>query len=100
MKIEARFDREVADLSGFWNFKIDPEKKGEKERWFECSSAAGWDKIYAPAPWNEQDSEYTWYMGTAWYTREFSIPKDWSDKLALLAFEGVNYKAKVWINGV
>ena len=39
-------------------------------------------------------------MGTAWYTREFSIPKDWSDKLALVAFEGVNYKAKAWINGV
>ncbi len=100
MKIEPRFEREKVDLSGFWHFKVDPEKKGEEEQWFEHPSVQRWDKIYAPAPWNEQDSEYTWYMGTAWYTREFSIPEDWADKIVLAVFEGVNYEAKVWINGV
>ena len=99
MKIETRFERQMVDLSGFWHFKIDPEKKGEEGKWYEQPSFQGWDRLYAPASWNEQDSKYTWYMGTAWYAREFVIPKDWSERLALIVFEGVNYKAKVWVNG-
>lgn len=27
----ARAQRETIDLSGFWHFRIDPEKKGESE---------------------------------------------------------------------
>lgn len=100
MKIETRFEHEMVDLSGFWHFKIDPEKKGEREKWYRRASFSDWDKLYAPAPWNEQDSEYAWYMGNAWYSREFSIPRDWADRIVLTVFEGVNYKAKVWINGV
>ena len=100
MKIEPKFEREIVDLSGFWHFRVDPEKRGEEEKWCKLQSVSGWDTMYAPACWNEQSSEYTWYMGTAWYAREFFIPKDWSDKLILFVFEGVNYKAKVWVNGV
>ncbi len=99
MAIEPKFEREMVDLSGFWHFKIDPEKKGEQERWFELQSFKGWDRLYAPASWNEQDSKYTWYEGTAWYAREFYVPRDWNTRLALIGFEGVNYKAKVWVNG-
>jgi len=100
MMVEPKFGREMIDLSGFWHFKPDPEKKGEEERWYEQQSFQAWDKLYVPAPWNEQDSAYTWYMGTAWYEREFWLPKDWSGKLVLAGFEGVNYKAKVWVNSV
>ncbi|MFB0522219.1 MAG: glycoside hydrolase family 2 TIM barrel-domain containing protein [Candidatus Bathyarchaeia archaeon] len=100
MEIAPRFEREMIDLAGFWHFKIDPENKGEKEEWYKQESFSGWDKIYAPASWNEQDSKYMWYMGTAWYAREFFIPKDWCDRLVMVGFEGVNYITKVWVNGV
>src|SRR3972149_8134128 len=100
MNIESRFERETVDLSGFWHFRIDPKKRGEKEKWYKPKSVTGWDKIYAPASWNEQSSEYTWYMGAAWYSKDFFAPKDWSDKLVLAVFEGANYKAKVWVNGI
>lgn len=99
MTVEGRFERETVDLSGFWHFKTDPEKKGEEEKWYEQPSFSAWDKIFAPAPWNEQDSKYTWYMGTAWYEREFWVPKDWGNKLVLIGFDGVNYQARVWVNG-
>jgi len=100
MKTEFRFEREILDLSGFWRFRIDPENKGEKEKWYDLSCFSEWDKLYAPACWNEQSSEYMWYMGVAWYEREFYVPRDWSGKLVFVVFEGVNYKAKVWVNGV
>ncbi len=98
MKVDFGSGRETVDLSGFWHFKTDLQKKGEEQKWFEQTSFAGWDKIYAPASWNEQSSEYMWYMGTAWYAREFFVPVGWSDKLVFVGFEGVNYNAKVWVN--
>jgi beta-glucuronidase len=100
MKMNIENGREMVDLSGFWHFKVDPQRRGEEEKWFEQTSYNGWDKIYAPASWNEQSSEYMWYMGAAWYAREFFTPANWNDKIVLVGFEGVNYKAKVWINGV
>jgi len=92
------FERETIDLSGFWYFKTDPKGKGEAERWFEEERLTGWDRLYVPCPWNEQDSAYTWYIGTAWYSRSFYIPKDWNGKAVSMFFEGVNYRAKVWVN--
>ncbi|MCS7120015.1 MAG: glycoside hydrolase family 2 TIM barrel-domain containing protein [Nitrososphaerota archaeon] len=100
MSYEERFIRERIDLSGFWYFRVDPRDAGELEKWFEERDLRGWDKLYVPASWNEQDSAYTWYMGVAWYAREFYVPGDWKDKVVSLCFEGVNYKAKVWVNGV
>ncbi|MCS7120007.1 MAG: glycoside hydrolase family 2 TIM barrel-domain containing protein [Nitrososphaerota archaeon] len=100
--VTARFGltREILDLSGFWRFRIDPEGVGEREEWFNCStSLRSWDKLYVPANWNEQCSKYTWYMGTVWYAKDFFVPKDWVESAVTLCFEGVNYKAKVWVNG-
>lgn len=94
------FERELIDLSGFWYFKTDPEGRGEFEKWFEEEQLKDWDKLYVPCPWNEQDSAYTWYMGKAWYLREFYIPRDWDGKAVSIFFEGVNYRAKVWVNRV
>ncbi|MGQ9479658.1 MAG: sugar-binding domain-containing protein, partial [Thermoproteota archaeon] len=93
------FERETIDLSGFWSFKIDPEGIGEAERWFEQDRPTGWDKLYVPSSWNEQDSAYTWYMGKAWYSRRFYVPRDWRGRLIDICFEGVNYIARVWVNG-
>jgi len=100
MKLEYSFQRETIDLSGFWHFRIDPENKGESEKWYEEPQVSEWDELYTPASWNEQDSRYTWYIGTAWYTRAFWLPEDWRSKLTLIFFDGVNYKAKVWVNGI
>ena len=99
MGVKVRFERETSDLSGFWNFRTDPEDEGERGRWFERKSFSDWDRLYVPASWNEQDSAYTWYMGVAWYAREFYVPRDWKGRVVILNFDGVNYKAKVWVNG-
>jgi beta-glucuronidase len=97
--VEVRFERETSDLSGFWNFRTDPEDEGERGRWFERKGFSDWDRLYVPASWNEQDSAYTWYMGVAWYAREFYVPRDWKGRAVILNFDGVNYEAKVWVNG-
>jgi exo-1,4-beta-D-glucosaminidase len=35
-----------------------------------------------------------------WYRTEFKVPPEYRGKIIWLAFDGVNYKANVWMNGV
>ena len=35
-----------------------------------------------------------------WYRTEFKIPADYKGKLIWLGFDGINYRANVWMNGV
>ncbi|MEO9894114.1 glycoside hydrolase family 2 TIM barrel-domain containing protein [Aurantibacter sp.] len=42
----------------------------------------------------KDDFEVPW-----WFATQFSLDKDASDKSATLVFDGVNYKANVWLNG-
>lgn len=40
-------------------------------------------------------------LSSAWYTREFSVPAQWSqdNRRVLLNFEAVDYEATVFVNG-
>jgi len=84
-------------LNGFWDFKIDPEDRGEDEGFPE-----GFERDYVlavPASWNEQVPSLMNYMGVAWYARRFRIPERFDSLRAWLVFNGVNYRARVWLNG-
>lgn len=35
-----------------------------------------------------------------WYRTEFSLPSEYSEKIVWLGFDGINYRANVWMNGV
>jgi exo-1,4-beta-D-glucosaminidase len=35
-----------------------------------------------------------------WYRTEFKLPPDYKGKLIWLGFDGINYRANVWLNGV
>ena len=35
-----------------------------------------------------------------WYRTEFNLPKEYSGKTLWLGFDGINYRANVWMNGV
>ena len=85
-------------LEGFWKFKVDPSDLGEKEKWFNGIDTD--DLLYVPSSWNEQRPSLDQYMGTAWYETEFFVSKEYEGKLVWIVFEGVSYRAKVWLNGV
>ncbi|TKJ47694.1 beta-glucuronidase [Candidatus Aerophobetes bacterium Ae_b3a] len=89
--------RDVLDLSGFFGFKLDPDKIGEKERWQE--GVEGCRDIAVPASWNEQFLDTKNYMGLAWYFKKFYLPSAWQGKLIWLRVGSANYYAKVWVNG-
>jgi beta-glucuronidase len=64
--------RNITDLSGIWDFKIDPDKIGEKQKWYKGFYTE--TSIAVPGSWNEQLEELglLHYVGSAWYSKKFS----------------------------
>src|SRR5215469_3564420 len=40
------------------------------------------------------------FRGSWWYRTEFEVPADYKGKVVWLGFDGINYRANVWMNGV
>jgi len=89
--------RQFIDLSGFWNFRFDPENQGEEQGW-----EHGFDQarpIAVPASWNDQFEDGRDFLGPAWYQTHFHLPWGYNFKRLYLRFGSVNYLAQVWLNG-
>lgn len=89
--------RQLVDLSGFWEFRIDPESRGEREGW--QNGFVGDQPIAVPASWNDLLNDLRNYLGDAWYETRFACPWGWDDREVFLRFGSVNYRADVWLNG-
>jgi beta-glucuronidase len=88
-------------LDGTWYFRLDPGDLGEVGGLPVEPSLEGWSPTRVPNAWNARDRSDDSQRGTiAWYRKDFVLP---SPNAALgwkLRFESVNYRAKVWLNGV
>jgi beta-glucuronidase len=89
--------RNLLDLSGFWDFKLDPDDAGEAESWF--NGLRNPHTIAVPASWNELFQDTRDYLDTAWYARKFFVPQGWQGQRVFLRVGSANYAAKVWVNG-
>lgn len=84
-------------LDGTWYGRLDRSDQGEAQGLPTNPSLEGW----IPNAWNATDHSDDSQRGTvAWYRKDFVLPSrdaalDWK-----LRFESVNYRAKVWLNGV
>ncbi len=91
--------RTVFDLSGIWKFKVDPNKIGESENWFE-----GFESnidIAVPGSWNEmlEEEGLLDYNGNGWFLTKAFIPKYFADKEIWLRIGSADFYSKLWING-
>lgn len=89
--------RSVVDLSGLWQFSLDPEEKGERGRWWEGLPLSR--QIGVPGSWNEQFQDTMFYMGTAWYQTDFHVPPEWRGKCVNLRFGAAGYHTTVYLDG-
>jgi beta-glucuronidase len=89
--------RNTLDLSGLWDFGIDPDKAGEAGRWFEGIPDPR--QVAVPGSWNEQFTDTDLYLGHAWYLTYTCIPTMWHGSRVLLHVGSANYAARVWVNG-
>lgn len=100
--------RETLDLNGVWSFQLDPDKVGERERWFERSLG---EEIRLPGSTDENGfgtkatepeltrltREHSFY-GPAWYQKTIEIPESWAGQHVELLLERVMWESKVWLD--
>ena len=90
--------RQKRELSGFWDFKLDPSNHGLRKGWPKGFSRGR--EIAVPGSWNDQFDYTHDYLGPAWYQTRFDLPWNLEGKNLFLRFGSVNYLAQVWLNGV
>jgi len=103
-------------LDDRWSFRLDPEDRGVRERWFEELALLG-EPIQVPGCWQGQgfgsDGEEivrdfrlrartfrATYTGTGWYGRACAGPEERPGRRWWLNFGGAHPSAEVWLNGV
>jgi len=102
--------REKESLNGQWNYGIDQYDNCLRSKWYEEKytdedgrpypvdfSFDTWDTIPVPSCWNMLDKLF-YYEGSIVYTRRFRYT-NYGESHVLIKFGGVNYDAKVFING-
>ena len=89
--------REVLDLSGLWDFKLDPKDEGERSSWWNGLDSPR--TIAVPGSWNEQIDGAFNYFGPAWYFRRCQVPRGFKGDRVFLRVGSANYGARVWVNG-
>lgn len=54
-----------------------------------------------PPPYDHKNAQkYTWVLGKAWYYRKsFEVPSRAEGQYVFLCFDGIDYYARVWLNG-
>ena len=91
--------RQVIDLNGIWNFKLD-KGTGFEEKWNE-SGLKDAIRMAVPSSYNDlvESAEFRDHVGWVWYEREFIINKNMLDERVVLRFGSATHHAKVYVNG-
>ncbi len=91
--------RELIDLNGIWNFKLD-HGTGFAEEWFDarCRRAI---PMPVPASYNDlyEGAEFRDHIGWVWYEREIVVPDHFFTQRIVLRFGSVTHAARVYLNG-
>jgi len=92
--------REEMSLDGAWRYFADAGEKGETEKWFAPGfNDSSWKTMKVPNNYSIDDFSLKNFYGPVWFRRGFTLPESFEGKNLRLNFEGVDYFAKVWLNG-
>lgn len=96
----------LQSLNGTWKFKYFPsEEMGSDSLFYQPPfDVKNWDAIKVPGNWELQGFAEPKYgkelaEGIGLYRTKFNVKKAWRNKPVYLAFDGVLYGYKVWVNG-
>lgn len=92
--------KEWVNLNGEWDFAFDDENVGLKEKWFQEENLFD-RKINVPFAYQTKLSGINdpTFHDYVWYSREFTVPKNWNNQRIVLHFGAVDYRAWVYVNG-
>ncbi|MHB1458481.1 MAG: glycoside hydrolase family 2 protein, partial [Armatimonadota bacterium] len=84
-------------LDGKWLYTTDPGNLGIRRSYQSAGfDTSAWKTMPVPSQWYVQGVDY---HGVVWFRRYFDVPDDFPGSVMELNFGGVDYDARVWING-
>lgn len=91
--------RQLMDLSGIWEFKLD-HGKGMEEKWYEHKLKNS-VPMAVPAAYNDlyEGNEYKDHVGYVFYQKEFVVPASLKEQRLVLRFGCAAHFARVFLNG-
>jgi hypothetical protein len=93
-------ERAQISLSGNWGFQADRQDLGEAEMWFAADhDVTSWPGVEVPIAFDTCGPEMTRYVGVGWFRKCITVPESFRGRRVALHFEGINYNARVWVNG-
>ncbi|MBN2296489.1 MAG: hypothetical protein JXM70_28940 [Pirellulales bacterium] len=98
----------IINLAGNWRFRLDPEKVGRAQKWFDTrlpktirlpgtTDLAGFGQKTTSPDFGHLSRLYK-YIGPAWYQRDFNVPKSWNGKRITLSLERCKWKTTLWVD--
>jgi beta-glucuronidase len=90
--------RNKLDISGIWDFQIDPDEIGLKNHWFNGLTESR--PMAVPGSWNEQYEDLFNYFGLSWYVKRTHIPSRWQGDRVFIRVGSACYFGTVYVNGV
>lgn len=93
--------REIRDLNGIWDFRLDADDRGMAEGWFQSGWSGCGLAMPVPASYNDitTDAAVRDHVGPVWYRRKFFCPESWRTRQVVLRFGAAAHRAQVWVNG-
>jgi len=87
----------VVLLDGEWRYVTDPGNLGIRQGYFAPEhDTSSWKSMPVPSQWYVRGLDY---HGVVWFRREFVVPGSMPGSVRELQFGGVDYDARVWVNG-
>ncbi|ASM02338.1 glycosyl hydrolase 2 galactose-binding domain-containing protein [Serratia sp. BNK-10] len=77
-------------LDGIWQYQNANPPHDDRQR-----LTPNWRPLRVPANWYSDGVDH---QGALWYRTTFTLPHLTRDRLATLTFDGVDYRADVWLN--
>ncbi|MCK4797493.1 MAG: discoidin domain-containing protein [Spirochaetes bacterium] len=89
-------------LNGIWQYIPDKRAIGEEKKYFKQKiDLSEWKKMKVPSNWGIENPDMFDYNGKVWYRQKFKYDKNaLKNKVVRLQFYGIDYFAKIWLNGV
>ncbi len=95
---QQNLSRNKLEISGIWDFRIDPDKLGERQGWYNALENAR--PIAVPGSWNEQYEDLYNYFGLSWYVKSTYVPQSWQGECVFIRVGSACYFGTVYVNGL
>lgn len=97
LSVSAFAQRDTISLNQGWQFIVDKNQTGFKEKWF-AHDLPDARTVNLPHTWNVEVANQNHY-GWGWYSRRLFIPRSWKGKDLCLMFGAVNHTCYIYVNG-